>query len=167
MTMKSRTFAVLLTLVLSVGLCLYNLPVTYCNDPLDPNVRERVREEWRNELLEHQRQVAEREIDKSRWNWDVEKHAALLREWEQERAQHELELKERTRREEEERARLNLFWGRVEAHQCKTYGTREYTAVLVNAPTEWRSSQLVEACRATPLEIHGIRLTPKSCQLTV
>jgi len=124
MILKSRTFAVLLTLVLSVGLCMYTLPVTYCNDPLDPQVRERVREEWRNELLEHQREVTEREIDKLRWKWDIEEHAALLRKWEQEHAQHELDLKERARREEEERARFNLFWGRVEAHQCKTYGTR-------------------------------------------
>ena len=197
------------------------MPVTYCDDPADPQVRQRIHEEWRKEELEHEKQAVDREIVKARWTWEDEQHVALLREWERERTQHEqevkertqhenaehaarlhewdqeraqheqevkertrrenaehaarlhewerervqheLELKERARREEEERKRMDLFWGRVEAHQCKTYGTREYTAVLMNLPPVdwvWR----VQACKATPLEIHGIARLPTSCE---
>ena len=170
------------------------MPVTYCDDPADPQVRQRIHEEWRKEELEHEKQAVDREIVKARWTWEDEQHVALLREWERERTQHEQEVKERTRREdvehaarfhewerervqhewelkeraqreEEERKRMDLFWGRVEAHQCKTYGTREYTAVLMNLPVdcEWR----VQACKATPLEIHGIARLPKSCEDSV
>ena len=138
------------------------MPVTYCNDPADPQVRERAREKWSKEFFEHEKHVAKREVVKARWAWEDERHAALLREWEQERIQHERELRERAQREEEERKRLALFWGRVEAHQCKTYGTREYTAVLMNLPRNWR--QRVEACKATPLEVHGVTHLPKTCE---
>jgi hypothetical protein len=138
------------------------MPVTYCNDPADPQVRERIREEWSKDFFEHEKQVAERLVVEARWAWEDERHAVQLREWEHERIQHELELEERARREEEERRRLGLFWGHVEAHQCKTYGTREYTAVLMNLPMNWE--QRVEACKATPLEVHGITHMPKSCE---
>lgn len=138
------------------------MPVTYCNDPVDLHVRERIREEWSKELLEHEKHVAEREIVKARWAWEDERHGALLREWEQERVQHKEELKERAQREEEERKQLGLFWGHVEAHQCKMYGTREYTAVLMNPPMNWE--RRVEACKATPLEVHGIARMPTTCE---
>ena len=196
------------------------MPVTYCNDPADPQVRERIREEWSKVLLEHEKQVAEREIVKARWAWEDEQHAALLREWKDERIQHEQESKERARREEEhhetvreewakeaeqhrhkleemerrekqrqenerqkwqrevedhnrieeerqkreaeERERLKMFWGQVEAHTCTTYATREYTAQLKNLPATWEHR--VEACKATPLEVHGISYLPTSCE---
>ncbi|KAF8421308.1 hypothetical protein L210DRAFT_3654527 [Boletus edulis BED1] len=138
------------------------MPVTHCNDPVDPQVRVRIREEWSKELLEHGKQAAQREHVKAQWAWEDDQHAALLREWEQERIQHERELEERAKREEEERKRLDLFWGHVEAHQCKTYGTREYTAVLMNSPMNW--GKRIEACKATPLEVHGIAHLPNSCE---
>ncbi|KAI9456332.1 hypothetical protein HD554DRAFT_2145734 [Boletus coccyginus] len=141
------------------------MPVTYCNDPADPQVRERAREKWSKEFFEHEKHVAEREVVKARWEWEDERHAALLREWEQERIQHERQLRERAQREEEERKRLALFWGRVEAHQCKTYGTREYTAVLMNLPTNWgQRVDSMKACKATPLEVHGVAHLPKTCE---
>jgi len=160
--LNTPSFVALLTFVIAVGLCMSTMPVTYCNDPADPQVRERSREEWSKEFLEHEKHVAEREVVKARWAWEDERHAVRLREWEQERIQHELKLKERARREEEERKRLDLFWGRVETHQCKTYGTREYTAVLMNLPMGW--DQRVKACKATPLEVHGVTHMPTSCE---
>ncbi|KAH0826282.1 hypothetical protein J3R83DRAFT_5755 [Lanmaoa asiatica] len=160
--MNTRSFVALLTFVITIGLCMSTMPVTYCNDPADPQVRERICEEWSKEFFEHEKQVAEREVVKARWAWEDERHATLVREWEEERIQHEREMKEHARLEEEERMRLNLFWGRVEAHQCKTYGTREYTAVLMNLPMGW--GRRVEACKATPLEIHGVTQMPKSCE---
>ncbi|KAF8551218.1 hypothetical protein OG21DRAFT_304263 [Imleria badia] len=153
-----------MTIIITAGLCMTTMPVTYCNDPADPQVRERMREEWSKESLEHEKQVAGREVVKARWAWENELHATQLREWEQERIQHERELKERARREEEERQRLGLFWGHVETHECKTYGTREYTAVLMNLPANLNWERRFGACRATPLEVHGIAQMPKSCE---
>ncbi|KAF8557893.1 hypothetical protein OG21DRAFT_136998 [Imleria badia] len=66
------------------------------------------------------------------------------------------------KREEEELQKLNMFWGSVEAHTCTTYATREYTAQLMNLPATWVNQ--VEACKATPLEVHGISYLPKSCE---
>ena len=57
---------------------------------------------------------------------------------------------------------VGLFWGCVEAHQCKTYGTREYTTVLMNLPTNWDGR--FAACKATPLELHGVTHLPRSCE---
>lgn len=87
---------------------------------------------------------------KSRWHWEDEEHEALLREWEQ----------------LDTWPNGDLFWGHVEAHPCNIlHGTREYTAVLMNLPTEWERFHglPVEACEVTPLEIHGAKLMPKSC----
>ncbi|KAG8214286.1 hypothetical protein J3R82DRAFT_9235 [Butyriboletus roseoflavus] len=160
--MHTRLFVSLLTFGVTLGLCMITMPVTYCNDPMDPHVRERIREEWSKEYIEHEKQVAEREVVKARWTWEDEQHAALLREWEQERLQHERAMRERAQREEDERKRLNLFWGHGETHQCKTYGTREYSAVLMNLPMNWE--RRVEACKATPLEIHGTMHMPNRCE---
>ncbi|KAG6379349.1 hypothetical protein JVT61DRAFT_11811 [Boletus reticuloceps] len=55
-----------------------------------------------------------------------------------------------------------MFWGGIEAHTCTTYATREYTAQLMNLPTTWEHR--VEACKATPLEVHGVSYLPKSCE---
>lgn len=56
----------------------------------------------------------------------------------------------------------HMYWGHVEARACITYGTMEYTAQLMNLPPSWEHR--VEACKATPLEIHGIPHLPKSCE---
>lgn len=112
----------------------------------------RVREEWTREMERHAREFeelkrrerAERELDRQRW---------------------QREVKEREQHEEEERQKLNMFWGHVEAHTCATYGTREYTAQLINLPKTWKHR--VEACKATPLDIHGVSYLPKSCEDTV
>jgi len=149
-----------MTFFIAVGLWMSTMPITHCNAPADPQVRERAREEWSKEVLEHKKHVAEREAINGRWAWEDERRATLLREREQESIQHEREARERAQREE--RQRLGLFWGRVEAHQCKTYGTREYTAVLLNLPMNW--GQRVEACKATPLEVHGVTHLPKTCE---
>jgi len=66
------------------------------------------------------------------------------------------------KREDEEGQKLNMFWGNIEAHTCTTYATRDYTAQLMNLPTTWEHR--VEACKATPLEVHGVSYLPKSCE---
>src|SRR6267154_1514822 len=59
----------------------------------------------------------------------------IRKEWDIELRKHE-EAVERRRREEEERLRLNMFWDDAKSGTtCTTYGTREYTARLMNVPS--------------------------------
>ncbi|KAN0094861.1 hypothetical protein V8E55_003148 [Tylopilus felleus] len=117
-------------------------------------------EDWRREAEQHERE----------WNRETERH---IREFEdlvaRERKQRELErerwrreVEERDKREEEERQRRHMFWDRVEAHACTTYATREYTAQLMNLPRTWEHR--LDACKATPLEIHGNSYLPTTCE---
>ncbi|KIJ60252.1 hypothetical protein HYDPIDRAFT_32505 [Hydnomerulius pinastri MD-312] len=55
-----------------------------------------------------------------------------------------------------------MFWDRVETHQCTTYATREYSAQLMNLPSNW--AHRVEACKATPLVVHGVSYFPSTCE---
>lgn len=120
--------------------------------------QERVRENWAQEVEKHRNEWKEmerhenqrRENERQKWRREVEDHDRMK--------------EERRKREEEERKRLNLFWGSVEAHTCSTYATKEYTAQLMNLPATWDWEHRVEACRATPLEIHGISHLPITCE---
>jgi hypothetical protein len=107
----------------------------------DPDVRDRIRKEWD---IECQEQLARRA------------------QWEREVEEHDRDIKEREAREEEERLRLNMFWNDPESHTCTMYGTRKYTARLVNIPGNY--SRRVEACMATPIQIHGIEYNAKWCE---
>ncbi|KAJ8585879.1 hypothetical protein M405DRAFT_772395 [Rhizopogon salebrosus TDB-379] len=100
-------------------------PLSSCNNPLDPDVRDRIRKEWDIEHRQHQEE-------------------------------------QRKREEEEERLRLNMFWTDLESHTCKTYGTREYTARLLNVPGGY--NRRVEACMATPIQVHGVEYKTKWCE---
>jgi len=137
-------------------------PITSCNDPLDPNVRDRIRSDWDYEWRQHEALEHIHRQQQERWKKDEIAHGKLIREWAQERDAHEREIKEREAREEEERQRLNLFWVNEESHGCTTYGTREYTAWLANVPSGYR--RRVEACKATPLEVHGLSYLPHTCK---
>jgi hypothetical protein len=116
-------------------------PLSSCNNPLDPDVRDRIRKEW-----------------------DIECQEKLARrvQWEREVEEHDRDIKERKTREEEERLRLNMFWTDPESHACTMYGTRKYTARLVNIPGDY--NRRVEACMATPIQIHGIEYKAKWCE---
>ncbi|KAG1773397.1 hypothetical protein EV702DRAFT_1201088 [Suillus placidus] len=118
------------------------------NDPLDPDVRDRIRREWDIELHQHQQEVLKRIDTQKRWRLEVEEHAR--------------EVEERRRNDEDERLRLNMFWIDLASHTCTTYGTREYTARLVNVPPYY--NRRVEACMATSVKIHGTEYTPKWCE---
>jgi len=133
---------------------------------------------WQRELKRHEEEVirriaeeqARREHFKQEWSREMERHAREFEEMqrrereerERERERWRREVEERDRREEEERQRRHLFWGNVEAHTCTTYGTRAYTAQLMNLPADWKHR--ADACKATPLEIHGISHLPKTCE---
>ncbi|KAF8421309.1 hypothetical protein L210DRAFT_3573085, partial [Boletus edulis BED1] len=115
-----------------------------------------IEEEWKLETEWHEKDVARhireederQERERQRWQREVENHDRIE--------------KERKKHEDEERQKLNMFWGGIEAHTCTTYATRDYTAQLMNLPTTWEHR--VEACKATPLEVHGVSYLPKSCE---
>ncbi|KAG1903136.1 uncharacterized protein F5891DRAFT_117832 [Suillus fuscotomentosus] len=226
-----------------------NFSISFSKDSLDPDVRNRIREDWDIELRQHQKEVLERNYTKARWllqdenrirlrkkwqaeveehrhdmkerrrreeqdnillrekwsreveehkhdveerrkreeqdnillreKWgkEVEEHKhdmeerrrreeqdrILLREkWSREVEEHERQVEERRKHEEKERLRLNMFWTDLASHTCTSYATREYTARLVNVPSYY--DRRVEACMATPVEIHGAEYTPKWCE---
>ena len=58
--------------------------------------------------------------------------------------------------------RDRLFWADPVSHTCTSYGTREYSALLVNVPEGYKLR--VEACMATPIKIHGVEYKPKWCE---
>ncbi|KAG2038373.1 hypothetical protein BDR03DRAFT_954597 [Suillus americanus] len=122
----------------------------------DEEARIRIREQWGREAEEHNK-----EVEALRRREEQERN--LLREkWSREVEGHEREVEERRKHEEEERLRLNMFWTDLASHTCTTYATREYTARLVNVPSYY--NRRVEACMATPVNIHGIEHTPKWCE---
>ncbi|KAG9308891.1 hypothetical protein JVU11DRAFT_11351 [Chiua virens] len=107
-------------------------------------------------------EVAGHEIAREEWRLEQQQHAVVEEKWKLQVEWHKEEVAHRIREEEEERQKLNMFWGNVEAHTCITYGTREYTAQLMNLPTTWEHP--IEACKATAIEIHGNSYLPKSCE---
>ncbi|KAF9222789.1 hypothetical protein BS17DRAFT_707398 [Gyrodon lividus] len=113
-------------------------------------------ETWKRQAQQHEKDVERRKRD------EEQRQEKIRKEWDHEVEEHDRLLKDRRRREEEERQKLNMFWGHVESHQCTTYGTKEYTALLMNLPATWEHR--VEACKVTPLEVHGISYLPKSCE---
>jgi hypothetical protein len=135
------TFIAILAMAIAFALYASVFPLSSCNNPLDPDVRDRIRKEW-----------------------DIECRENLARrvQWEREVEEHDRDIKERKAREEEERLRLNMFWTDTKSHMCTTYGTREYTARLVNIPEDY--NRRVEACMATPIQIHGIEYKAKWCE---
>ncbi|KIJ14808.1 hypothetical protein PAXINDRAFT_169494 [Paxillus involutus ATCC 200175] len=64
--------------------------------------------------------------------------------------------------DQDERYRLNMVWVDVEPHGCISYSTREYTARLANVPSDY--NRRVEACKATPLVVHGQSYLPHTCE---
>ncbi|KAG0702049.1 hypothetical protein DFH29DRAFT_999692 [Suillus ampliporus] len=133
-----------------------------CNDPLDPDVRDRIRREWDIEFRQHQEEVFKHIDTEKRWHLEEDERFRLREQWRREVEEHRREVEERQRREEEERLRLNMFWTEPESHLCTTYDTRTYTARLVNVPSYY--NRRVEACMATPVKIHGVEHKPKWCE---
>ncbi|KAG0702053.1 hypothetical protein DFH29DRAFT_923572 [Suillus ampliporus] len=133
-----------------------------CNDPLDPDVRDRIRKEWDIELRQHQQDILKRVDTEKRWRLEDNERFRLREQWGREEEEHKREVEERRKREQDERLRLNMFWTEPVSHTCTTYATREYTARLVNVPSYY--DRRVEACMATPVQIHGTDYTPKWCE---
>jgi len=154
-----------LALVFSLMVYQTFIRLKYC--PPDPDTRDAIRLGWEKEKSQHA--VLQQEWKREREERARERENERTKErksWEHERTKErkswEREVEERKRREEEGRQKLHMFWGHVEAHKCTTYATREYTAQLMNLPTTWKHR--LDACKATPLEVHGISYFPKTCE---
>ncbi|KAH7921621.1 hypothetical protein BV22DRAFT_1038435 [Leucogyrophana mollusca] len=131
------------------------LPVTRCNDPLDPAVRERQRIEWEADQRRHNHEVENRRALNEQWEREDLAREHTREQWQHEVAEHERLEKERRQREVEERQRLGMFWSDLRGFQgCKSYATREYTAQLWNVPNNY--PHRIEACMNTPIVIHGV-----------
>ncbi|KAH7885646.1 hypothetical protein F5I97DRAFT_1887678 [Phlebopus sp. FC_14] len=130
--------------------------------------QERMRQKWREEQQQQHRLEWEKEVARhrhaveQRQRLEEEQRETQRRRWQRETEDHDRLEEERRKREDEERQKLNMFWSQAEAHQCTTYGTREYTARLMNLPVEWEHR--VEACKATPIVIHGVSYLPTACE---
>jgi hypothetical protein len=152
---------------------------------VEDDERIHLREQWMRDREEHERNLTEairRELQdkqarRAQWATEKEEHErkyneAILREnkekearraqWESEVEEHNRAIEERESREEHERLRLNILWSDPESHQCTTYGTREYTARLVNVPADY--DRRVEACMVMPIQIHGVEYKTKWCE---
>ncbi|KAF8125073.1 hypothetical protein EV363DRAFT_1434818 [Boletus edulis] len=127
------------------------LHIFFC--PLFPSTMNAIRRDWEIDVAQH-------DILLEKWRLEKLGHDTIEEEWKLETEWHEKD--ERKKHEDEERQKLNMFWGGIEAHTCTTYATRDYTAQLMNLPTTWEHR--VEACKATPLEVHGVSYLPKSCE---
>ncbi|KAG2156827.1 uncharacterized protein EDB93DRAFT_1247019 [Suillus bovinus] len=149
-------------IVLLIAFTIVNIFISLHKDPLDPDVRERIRKDWDIELRRHEEEVFKRIDTQKRWRLEDNDRIRLRDQWENEVKNHEREVEERRKHEEEERLRLNMFWTDLASHTCTTYATREYTAQLVNVPSYY--NRRVEACMATPVKIHGVDYTPKWCE---
>ncbi|EGO01662.1 hypothetical protein SERLA73DRAFT_177082 [Serpula lacrymans var. lacrymans S7.3] len=143
---------------------------------------------WEHDRMEHEDDLRrEREkLDQQR-NQERKVWEALRKAWERERLEHEEELRkerqekerqrqerereleerhrreEQQRREEEERIRLGLYWDEVQSEgHCYAYGTREYTARLMNLPATY---DRMKGCWDTPITIHDVKLDhPYRCE---
>ncbi|KIJ09283.1 hypothetical protein PAXINDRAFT_172547 [Paxillus involutus ATCC 200175] len=155
---------VMIFVLISVVIVDFSIRATrqLCNDPLDPDVRDRIRKEWDRELLQHDELARNHQEHEETWKTEQIAHDELLEEWNRERKAHDRQKMERERREEDERRRRNMFWVDVEPHGCTSYATREYTARLTNVPSNY--NRRVEACKATPLVVHDQSYLPRTCE---
>ncbi|OJA20154.1 hypothetical protein AZE42_08451 [Rhizopogon vesiculosus] len=160
--LKLIAYAALVTMAITGVIFASVFPLTSCNNPLDPDVRDRILKEWAVEYLHHQEQVAKRTDLEHRWRIEDDDRVRLRNQWAREVEQHNRDIEERQKREEKERQRLNMFWTDPESHTCTSYDTREYTARLLNVPPNY--NRRIEACMATPIKVHGIEYMAKRCE---
>jgi len=71
---------------------------------------------------------------------------------------------EQWHREEEERQRLGLYWGNLEADaHCTAYNTRHYWARLLNTvPYQYN---WLKPCQDIPIDIHGRSVKATTCEV--
>jgi hypothetical protein len=138
----------------SFGLFSLMFPITQCNDPADPLVRDRIRKEWSLELDQHEREKRRQESERDRWTNDEAVREQTRREWQHETERHDRQMEERRKQEEDDRQRLGISWSDLASRdQCLTHGSKEYTAQLLNVPAGYN---LLKACMGTSVVIRDV-----------
>jgi hypothetical protein len=153
---------------------------------------ERIRQEWSIELKKHDEDMKRYEEDMKRYDEDMERYDEDMKghevarkrakaeerewweqkqkrereeeqRWQEKKQRREREEAERVEREKWERQRMRLYWDDIQAEKrCIAYGTRKYSARLANLLP---GIDAIEACKATPLTIHGVTPdTPDYCE---
>ena len=117
---------------------------------------------WAKMSLSLERQEWEQELRNERI-----KEQRRIKLWEDElKAKQERERlrEEQWHREEEERQRLGLYWGNLEADaHCSGYQTRYYWARLLNTvPYQYN---WLTPCRDIPIVIHGKSVNATTCEV--
>ncbi|KAG2156887.1 uncharacterized protein EDB93DRAFT_874224 [Suillus bovinus] len=112
------SFYVYAPLVLLIVFTSFTIFVSLSEDPLDPDVRDRIRKDWDIELRQHQKEVLERIDTKKRWLLEDNDRIHLREQWLTEVEEHQRDVEERQRREEQDKILLREKWSReVEEHQ--------------------------------------------------
>jgi len=163
--LSTRRFLLLMALLFlaSFGLFASVFPITRCNDPADPAVRERIRKEWNIEWRQHEQQKQQHLSERDEWRREQMSHEEVRREWQREVEEHNRQQEEKREQEDDERRRLGLSWNGLKGQErCLSYSTREYTAQLENIPTGY---DRIKACMSTPVVIHGVTFErPNRCE---
>ncbi|KAF9235733.1 hypothetical protein BU15DRAFT_64575 [Melanogaster broomeanus] len=159
---KQLSLSVTFVVLCSFAVCLVTTLVAYRKDSRSPDAREHILKKWELERSEYDERARMYKEEEERWAKRRIEQDELIRDWDREREAHDREKKEREEQEEEERRRLKMVWVGVEPQNCTTYATREYTATLANVPSNYPRG--VEACKVTPLIVHGLSYLPHTCK---
>jgi hypothetical protein len=110
------------------------------NDPLDPDVRDRIRKDWDIELRQHQKEVLERIDIQKRWRVEDNDRIHLREQWGAEVEKHNREVEERLRRDEEHKIHMHEQWEReAEEHDEEVKeGRRRDEEEKIRIREEWR-----------------------------
>ncbi|KAJ8521593.1 hypothetical protein ONZ45_g1777 [Pleurotus djamor] len=146
---------------------------------MHPRIQSLARQGWALEIQQHDafikqwdREILRYRDEKKQWAEEEAELAQVRREeriqWDVEKSKNEEERKhERAEweREKFEREKLTVWFTTPSpSNHCRSWGTREYSAVLLNAPDTVDKLRL---CAETKADIHGRMLFPQSCTVHV
>jgi hypothetical protein len=88
-------FVALVIAAIMIAVFALVFPLSSCNDPLDPDVRDRIREEWGMERRQHQDEVLKRIVIEHRWRVEDDERVYLRKQWMRETEEHHREENDR------------------------------------------------------------------------
>jgi len=95
------------------GLFASVFPITRCNDPADPAVRERIRKEWNIEWRQHEQQKLQHLSERDGWRREKMTHEEMRKEWQREVGEHNRQKEEKRKQEEGEWRREQMSYEKV------------------------------------------------------
>ncbi|KAG1868276.1 hypothetical protein DFJ58DRAFT_698020 [Suillus subalutaceus] len=104
--------------ILIVAITIVIFSISPSNDPLDSDVRDRIRKDWDIELRQHPKEVLKRTDTQKRWRLEDDDRIRLREQWGTGVEKHNREVEERLRRDEERIIHIREQWEReVEEHE--------------------------------------------------